>query len=48
MNLIWGQVIGFFTVAVMVAFIGIWIWVWHPNHKRKFDSLSKLPLEDSQ
>jgi len=47
MSPIWGQVIGVFTLIVMLAFIGIWIWAWHPRHKREFDSLSRLPLEDS-
>jgi cbb3-type cytochrome oxidase subunit 3 len=30
----------------MLAFIGIWVWVWRPSHRRKFERLSKLPLED--
>ena len=46
MSPIWGQVIGVFTLMVMFAFIGIWVWAWHPSHKREFDSLAKLPLED--
>lgn len=46
MNPIWGQVIGVFTLVLMLAFIGIWVWAWHPGHKRGFDDLAKLPLED--
>ena len=46
MNGIWGHLIGVLIVALMLTFIGIWIWVWRPRHKRKFDRLSKLPLDD--
>ena len=48
MSPFWGQLIGIFTLVVMLAFIGIWIWAWHPNHKRDFDGLAKLPLEDAE
>jgi cytochrome c oxidase cbb3-type subunit 4 len=48
MNPLWGQVIGIITVVVMLAFIGTWAWAWLPQHKRKFDELAKLPLEDTE
>ena len=46
MSGIWGHVTGIFIVVLMLAFIGIWVWVWRPRHRRKFERLSKLPLED--
>ena len=48
MNPLWGHVIGIVTLVVMLAFIGTWAWVWLPNHKRKFDALAKLPMEDAE
>jgi len=32
----------------MLAFIGIWIWAWLPNHKRAFDQLALLPMQDEE
>ena len=46
MNGIWGHLIGVLIVVLMLVFIGIWIWVWRPRHKRKYERLSKLPMED--
>jgi cytochrome c oxidase cbb3-type subunit 4 len=48
MNPIWGHIVGIATVIVMLAFIGIWVWAWHPQHKPDFDALAKLPLEDEE
>lgn len=42
----WGILIGAFTVASMVAFIGIWIWAWQKYHRKTFDRLSEIPMED--
>ncbi len=46
MNPIWGPIAGAFIVLMMLAFIGIWIWAWLPYHKRSFDELARLPMED--
>jgi len=46
MNALWGHVIGIFTLILMLAFIGIWAWAWLPFHKRTFDELARLPMED--
>jgi cytochrome c oxidase cbb3-type subunit 4 len=46
MNPVWGHVAGIFIVAMMIAFIGIWIWAWLPWHKRTFDALAKMPMQD--
>lgn len=42
----WGQFAGAITLATMLSFIGIWVWVWLPQHKRKFDHLAQLPMQD--
>lgn len=46
MNPIWGHVAGVFIVLMMATFIGIWIWAWNKRHKRVFDHLARLPMED--
>jgi cytochrome c oxidase cbb3-type subunit 4 len=46
MNPIWGPIAGGFIIAMMIAFIGIWIWAWMPWHKRTFSTLARLPMED--
>lgn len=46
MNDFWGNLIGVFTVLSLIAFIGIWIWVWNRRHKAKFDALARLPMEE--
>ena len=46
MNPLWGHLAGVITLAVMLAFLGIWAWAWLPQHKRSFDALAKLPMED--
>ncbi|HEY8252188.1 MAG TPA: cbb3-type cytochrome c oxidase subunit 3 [Burkholderiales bacterium] len=48
MNPLWGQLIGFVTLVLMLVFIGIWAWAWLPFHKREFDALAKLPMEDAE
>lgn len=48
MSPFWGQVVGVFTVLVMLAFVGIWVWAWLPYHKRTFDALARLPAEDGE
>ena len=48
MSPLWGYVAGIVTLVVMVVFIGIWVWAWLPYHKRKFDVLATLPMEDGK
>ena len=43
-----GHLIGVMIVLMMVVFIGIWIWAWLPFHKKTFETLARLPLEDEQ
>ena len=42
----WGHVVGVITVILMLSFIGIWIWVWNGRHRRKYEALARLPMED--
>lgn len=48
MNPVWGNVAGVIIVAMMISFIGIWIWLWNGRHKPKFDALARLPMEDEE
>jgi cytochrome c oxidase cbb3-type subunit 4 len=45
---LWGHVIGIVTLVLMLVFIGIWAWAWLPYHKREFDALARLPMEDGE
>jgi cytochrome c oxidase cbb3-type subunit IV len=44
----WGHVIGVITVVLMLTFIGIWVWAWLPAHKKKFDTLARIPMHDDR
>jgi cytochrome c oxidase cbb3-type subunit IV len=44
--IVWGHVIGVIILLLMLTFIGIWIWAWLPYHKKTFDALARLPLND--
>ena len=46
MSPLWGYVAGVVTVAIMLIFIGIWIWARLPHHRRAFDALAELPMQD--
>ena len=46
MNPVWGPIAGGFIIAMMIVFIGIWVWAWMPWHKRTFNALARLPMED--
>lgn len=46
MNPLWGHLVGVATAIVMLTFIAIWVWAWLPQHKRDFDALAKLPMQD--
>lgn len=41
-----GNLHGVITLAMMATFIGIWIWAWRKRHKKVFDRMSQLPMED--
>lgn len=46
MNPLWGQMSGVITVILLVVFIGIWIWAWRPWHKKTFDKMAQIPMQD--
>ena len=48
MNPLWGHVAGIVTLVVMLLFFAIWAWAWLPHHKREFDALARLPMEDAE
>jgi cytochrome c oxidase cbb3-type subunit 4 len=48
MSPVWGHIAGIVTAIVMLVFIGIWAWAWLPYHKRTFDALARLPMQDGQ
>mgnify|MGYP000875306586 CR=1 FL=1 len=37
---------GLITLALLLLFVGGWIWMWRPSHKAEFDAAARLPLED--
>jgi cytochrome c oxidase cbb3-type subunit 4 len=39
---------GIITVALLLLFVGGWIWIWSPRRKREFDDAARLPLEETQ
>lgn len=46
MNPIWGHLVGVSTLILMVLFVGLWIWLWRKRHKKVFDRMAKIPMED--
>ena len=40
------MIAGLFTAALLVLFIGGWIWAWSPKRKQAFDEAARLPLDD--
>lgn len=45
-NPAYGHIVGVFIVLMMGIFIGIWIWAWRKYHKKTFDRMAHLPMED--
>lgn len=46
MSPVWGHVAGVITLLLMLTFIGIWIWAWSGRHKRVFERMAQLPLDE--
>jgi cytochrome c oxidase cbb3-type subunit 4 len=40
------MVAGIIIAILLGLFVGGWVWVWLPSHKREFDAAARLPLED--
>ncbi len=36
----------YWTVAMLVIFVGIWVWAWSSKRKTGFDEAARLPLEE--
>ncbi|WP_060479559.1 CcoQ/FixQ family Cbb3-type cytochrome c oxidase assembly chaperone [Pseudomonas monteilii] len=41
-----GMIRGLGTVVVMVAFVGLALWVFRPRRKKDFDEATQLPFAD--
>jgi cytochrome c oxidase cbb3-type subunit 4 len=46
MSAFWGNAIGVGIVLLMLVFVALWLWAWSPWHKRAFDVLARLPMDD--
>jgi cytochrome c oxidase cbb3-type subunit 4 len=42
------MVSGLITLALLLLFVGGWIWAWNPRRKRVFDEAARLPLDDGE
>ena len=38
----------YWTVAMLILFVGIWIWAWSSKRKKNFNEASMLPFADDQ
>ena len=41
-----GTVRGLFTLACMLAFIGLVIWAWSSRRKAHFDEMAQMPFRE--
>ncbi len=48
MNPIWGMVAGVLIIAMLITFLGTWVWLWNSRHRSKFDALARLPMADGE
>ena len=37
---------GWWTVVLLLAFVGIVVWAWSARRKTDFDAAARIPLED--
>ncbi len=42
------MVSGIVTTALLVLFVGAWIWAWRPERQAEFDAAALLPLADGE
>jgi cytochrome c oxidase cbb3-type subunit 4 len=47
MSAVWGYLTGAIILLMMFTFIGIWIWAWRKRHRRTFNRMARLPMEDA-
>jgi cytochrome c oxidase cbb3-type subunit 4 len=46
LNDLWANGVGVMIVILMLVFVGIWLWAWLPHHKKNFDTLAHIPMDD--
>jgi len=39
---------GIVTAALLLLFVGGWIWAWNPKRRQAFDEAARLPLDDGE
>lgn len=44
----YGEGLGIVSVIMLVMFIGIYVWAFHPSQKNKFDEAARTPLEEDE
>lgn len=37
---------GAILIALIVGFLGIWVWAWSKKRKPEFDRAARMPLEE--
>ena len=37
----------YWTVAMLILFVGIWIWAWGSKRKKDFNEAARLPFADN-
>lgn len=42
-----GELSGFVTATLLIAFLGGWVWAWRPARRADFDAAARLPLDDT-
>lgn len=43
-----GTLRGLGTLLVLLAFAGLFLWVFSPGHKARFDEAAQLPFDDDE
>lgn len=46
MSELFGNLVGVLILLLMFVFIGIWCWAWAPRHKKTFDALARIPMQE--
>lgn len=37
---------GFVTAALLLVFVGGWMWAWSPRRREAFEEAARLPLDE--
>jgi cytochrome c oxidase cbb3-type subunit 4 len=37
---------GAILIALIVGFVGVWVWAWSKKRKPEFDRAARMPLEE--